>query len=54
MIRVLLADDHTIVREGVRLCLEAMGDISVVAEAADGEEAVSSLRIETPPAPDAD
>ncbi len=40
MIRVLLADDHTIVRQGVRLCLEAMGDIEVVAEAADGEEAV--------------
>src|ERR687886_595268 len=27
MIRVLLADDHTIVRQGVRLCLEAIGDI---------------------------
>ncbi|HET6317009.1 MAG TPA: response regulator transcription factor [Chloroflexota bacterium] len=40
MIRVLLADDHTIVRQGVRLCLEAMGDIEVVAEAADGDEAV--------------
>ena len=40
MIRVLLADDHTIVREGVRLCLEAMGDIAVVAEAEDGQEAV--------------
>lgn len=41
MIRVLLADDHTIVREGVRMCLEAMGDISVVAEAGDGQEAVA-------------
>ncbi len=41
MIRVLLADDHTIVREGVRLCLEAMGDIEVVAEAEDGQAAVS-------------
>ena len=41
MIRVLLADDHTIVRQGVRLCLEAMGDISVVAEAGDGQEAVA-------------
>jgi len=41
VIRVLLADDHTIVREGVRLCLEAMGDIAVVAEAGDGQEAVS-------------
>ncbi len=40
MIRVLLADDHTIVREGVRLCLEAMGDIEVVAEADDGQMAV--------------
>jgi two-component system, NarL family, response regulator NreC len=40
VIRVLLADDHTIVREGVRLCLEAFGDISVVAEAGDGQEAV--------------
>jgi DNA-binding NarL/FixJ family response regulator len=40
MIRVLLADDHTIVREGVRLCLEAMGDIEVVAEAEDGLTAV--------------
>lgn len=40
MIRVLLADDHTIVREGVRLCLEAMGDIEVVGEAEDGQMAV--------------
>jgi DNA-binding NarL/FixJ family response regulator len=40
MIRVLLADDHTIVRQGVRLCLEAMGDIEVVAEAEDGLAAV--------------
>jgi DNA-binding NarL/FixJ family response regulator len=39
-IRVLLADDHTIVRQGVRLCLEAMGDIDVVAEAEDGQTAV--------------
>ena len=40
MIRVLLADDHTTVRQGVRLCLEAMGDIEVVAEAEDGQAAV--------------
>jgi DNA-binding NarL/FixJ family response regulator len=40
VIRVLLADDHTIVRQGVRLCLEAMGDIEVVAEAEDGLVAV--------------
>jgi DNA-binding NarL/FixJ family response regulator len=41
VIRVLLADDHTIVRQGVRMVLEAMGDISVVAEAEDGQQAVS-------------
>jgi len=40
LIRVLLADDHTIVRQGVRLCLEAMGDIEVVGEAEDGQIAV--------------
>jgi two-component system response regulator NreC len=40
VIRVLLADDHTIVRQGVRMCLEAMGDIEVVAEAEDGQVAV--------------
>ena len=39
-IRVLLADDHTIVRQGVRLCLEALGDLEVVAEAADGQQAI--------------
>jgi two-component system response regulator NreC len=39
-IRVLLADDHAIVREGVRLCLEGMGDLEVVGEAEDGYGAV--------------
>src|SRR5436190_18676692 len=39
-IRVLLADDHAIVREGVRLCLESMGDMEVVGEADDGYEAL--------------
>lgn len=40
MIRVLLADDHTIVREGLRALLAREGDIQVVAEAADGREAL--------------
>jgi DNA-binding NarL/FixJ family response regulator len=35
-----LADDHAIVREGVRLCLEGMGDMEVVGEADDGYEAL--------------
>jgi DNA-binding NarL/FixJ family response regulator len=39
-VRVVLADDHTLVREGVRLVLEAEGDLEVVGEAANGREAV--------------
>jgi DNA-binding NarL/FixJ family response regulator len=38
-IRILLADDHHIVREGIRQLLESAGDLQVVAEAGDGEEA---------------
>jgi two-component system response regulator NreC len=41
MIRVLIADDHTIVRSGVRLLLESEADIAVVAEAVDGDQALS-------------
>jgi DNA-binding NarL/FixJ family response regulator len=37
--RVLLADDHTVVRHGLRLVLDAAPDLQVVAEAADGIEA---------------
>lgn len=39
-IRVVLADDHAVVRKGIREFLEADGDICVVAEAADGARAV--------------
>jgi NarL family two-component system response regulator LiaR len=39
-IRILLADDHAIVREGTRRVLEEEDDMEVVAEAGDGEEAV--------------
>ena len=41
MIRVLLADDHTIVRKGIRLLMEAEPDIEIVDEAVDGQEAVN-------------
>jgi len=40
-IRVVLADDHAVVRKGIREFLEERGDISVVAEAADGNEAIA-------------
>lgn len=39
MLRVLIADDHGIVRSGIRLLLERRPDIEVVAEASDGAEA---------------
>jgi len=44
VIRILLADDHALVRRGVRLILEQEPDLTVVAEAADGAEAVAALR----------
>ena len=37
MIRVLLADDHAVVRQGLRTFLDLQEDIEVVAEAGDGE-----------------
>ena len=43
-IRVLLADDHAIVREGLRLLLELQPDIEIVAEAADGREALRQAK----------
>ncbi|MBI2318146.1 MAG: response regulator transcription factor [Betaproteobacteria bacterium] len=39
-IRVLLADDHVVLREGLKVLLQQAADISVVGEAADGREAV--------------
>jgi DNA-binding NarL/FixJ family response regulator len=47
-IRVLVCDDHTILREGIRMLLNAQADIEVVAEAVDGREAVEQMRIHKP------
>ena len=41
-IRVLLADDHSIMRDGLRVMLEGSGDFEVVGQARDGEEAVKA------------
>lgn len=43
-LRILLADDHTLVRRGVRALLESYEDMEVVGEAADGQEALDLAR----------
>jgi DNA-binding NarL/FixJ family response regulator len=48
VIRVLVADDQAMVRAGLRLILESQPDVEVVAEAADGEEALASARRHRP------
>jgi DNA-binding NarL/FixJ family response regulator len=47
-VRVVIADDHTIVRGGIRLLLEKLPDIEVVAEAADGSQAMEMVRLHRP------
>lgn len=44
MIRVLLADDHAMVRAGLKELLEATGDIAVTGEAVDGHAALAAVR----------
>ncbi|MEU6661940.1 response regulator transcription factor [Streptomyces sp. NPDC046821] len=46
-IRILLADDHALVRRGVRLILDGEPDLQVVAEAGDGAEAIELARTHT-------
>lgn len=47
-IRILLADDHTVMRRGLRLLLESQPEFSVVAEAADGRQAVEQAEVTQP------
>jgi len=47
-IRIVLADDHTIIRSGLRLLLEQQADFKVVAEAGDGREAVELVSKQHP------
>ena len=48
MITVLLADDHAMVRDGLRYILEAAGDIQVIALASNGKEAVAQALTNCP------
>jgi two-component system response regulator NreC len=47
-IRILLADDHTVMRRGLRLLLESQPEFSVVAEASDGRQAVQQAEATMP------
>jgi len=47
-IRILIADDHALFREGVRAVLSGYEDLEVVGEAADGQEAIEQARRLTP------
>jgi DNA-binding NarL/FixJ family response regulator len=48
VIRVLLADDQALIRAGFRVLLEAAGDIEVIGEAVNGEQAVTLARAQRP------
>jgi DNA-binding NarL/FixJ family response regulator len=48
VIRVLIADDHAVVRQGLRTYLDLQDDVEVVAEAGDGEQAVAAARSRAP------
>lgn len=48
MIRIVLADDQTLMRAGLRGLLELTPDLRVAAEAADGREAIAAVRAERP------
>ena len=47
-LRVLIADDHVVARQGIRRMLEAHSDIEVVGEAADGQEAIEQVAHQKP------
>jgi len=48
MIRVLIAEDHNLVRQGIRALLEQNGDVQVIAEASTGQEAVELTQSHQP------
>jgi DNA-binding NarL/FixJ family response regulator len=48
VIRVVLVDDQTLVRRGIKSLLDLSGDVTVIAEAGDGDEAIAVIRREAP------
>ncbi|MBI6546958.1 MAG: response regulator transcription factor [Cyanobacteria bacterium NC_groundwater_1444_Ag_S-0.65um_54_12] len=49
-IRLIIVDDHSLVREGLRLLLATQPDLEVIGEAADGPAALEQVRLRQPPA----
>src|SRR6185369_4793609 len=47
-VRILIADDHAVVREGLRMILEATGDMTIVGEALDGRDAIEKAETLVP------
>ena len=47
-LRIMLVDDHEVVRQGLRALLEAEEDLDVIAEAGDGSQAIDTARIHEP------
>ena len=47
-LRIMLVDDHEVVRQGLRALLEAEDDLDVIAEAGDGSQAIDTARIHEP------
>ncbi|HET8736637.1 MAG TPA: response regulator transcription factor [Pricia sp.] len=47
-IRIVLADDHSLVRDGIRALLESESDLKVIGEASDGEEAIHLVQERSP------
>lgn len=47
-IRIMMVDDHALLREGIASIIRTQADMEVVAEAADGEEAIAQFRVHRP------
>ena len=47
-INVMIADDHSMIREGLKQLLELDGDFKVIAEACDGEDCLNKLAVQIP------
>ncbi|MEJ0090035.1 MAG: response regulator transcription factor [Limisphaerales bacterium] len=47
-VRVILADDHILVRSGIRALLEMLPDVQVIGEAGDGREVLNLVKLHLP------